>query len=91
MVVHVEGGGLGKGARASRLQAYSQQHAAQPAALPRRRALLTDVICGAAATSAACCRFDTKADVFYYIGVTGSKSADAGAFKLNIDNTAAAT
>ena len=37
-----------------------------------------------------CCRVNTKADVFYYIGVTGSKSADVGAFKLSIDNTAAA-
>jgi hypothetical protein len=37
------------------------------------------------------CSIDTKADVFYYIGVTGSKSADVGAFKLNVDNTAAAT
>jgi hypothetical protein len=38
-----------------------------------------------------CCRVNTKADVFYYIGVTGSKSADVGAFKLSIDNTASAT
>ena len=37
------------------------------------------------------CSVSTKKDGFYFIGVTGSKGGDAGAFKLNIDNTAAAT
>ena len=71
--------------------ACMQPHSLLHSLLLLKRQLLTDGVCGAAATTSACRRFATKVDEFYYIGVTGSKAADAGAFKLNIDNTAAAT